>query len=103
MANLIVTYAKAQSFKYGRPAGNGLHVLKGSGARTEEIAIAGASDVGELVAAGDDVVYLTALAACWVAVGESPVAVAGECHYFAEGATRPLGVEDDEAVAVIQA
>ena len=100
MANLIVSYAKVG------PSERGTFRLQRAGyVRTEQIAIGVTSAAGSLVALAGDILEVTALDDCWVAVGPAPTAAAGgsTSRYLAEGTVREYVVDPGDKVAVIQA
>lgn len=104
MADLVVTFSKSIP-----PGGGGrlLPIADGDKARTESIPLTGTAGggVGSLVAAnGEDIVDLTAQAACWVEIG--PDATAGsqaDCWYLGEGANKQFWVDTGEKVAATAA
>lgn len=71
----------------------------------EQIALAATdSTAGSLAARRDEnIVELTALAACWIKIGAAPVAAIGEGRYLAEGAAREFYVNAGDKVAGIEA
>lgn len=103
MATLIVTFGKSPS-----PGGGGrnLPILDGSEVRTEVIDLANSAGGGTTtlsVAAGEDVVDLYPGADCWVAIGTSPNAVAGECWFLPQGLPKQFWVDPGEKVDVAAA
>lgn len=106
MADLIVTFRKDRA--PGRQTG--MPLARGSGSRTEAVAIGATNAVSELsAAAGEHFVKLRAGAACWFAVGAEPVAAAvasgadGTSDYLAADETAEFYIDPGEKVAVIQA
>jgi hypothetical protein len=102
MANLIVTYSRAK----GTGVALQLPVQLASSYRTEIIAIDAGSDglqstTGALSATdGEHVVDIYADSACWVDIGETPVAAFGTGRYFAAGERAQYWVEFGHKVAV---
>ncbi len=100
MANLIVTFSRARDYP-----GAIAPVSVGRNSRTEQVAIpllASGDTVGTLTANSDEnLVELVALAPCWVAIGQSPEALAGACRYIPLGVPMAFWVSDGDAVAVL--
>lgn len=100
MADLVITFSKSIP-----PGGGGrmLPIADGDKARTESIALdsTAGGGVGALTAAnGEDIVDLSAQAACWVEIGTG--ATAGDqadCWYMAAGDRMQFWVDTGENVA----
>lgn len=113
MADAVITFCKAVVTP--NPRGSGLPdhpVMMGSSGRSEAIAIGvGSAQSTTSAAASEPYVVVHAGAACWVALGLNPTALAvasggtatGVSWPLAAGETREFGVAAGHKVAVITA